>query len=147
MQFANKLICGSRSPEEREYALALAAGRVLGGDVGVPRIPKLLPIITVLPNQGTDQNQQQQAGGMPPAGMSSQDPNQPRILGPKQRPAALRGSASEARYYAKLFVNGHYVGACQDVGLADDFSTQFKDSFSVQVVRWPESIMLQVRCM
>lgn len=133
---------GPRTAEDRAMALERAAQRVLAGDVGVPRIPKLLPILTVLPS---NEGQQGSGGGAPqqPQQITGQE-QQPIMLGPRQRPMALRGAASKARYYCRVFVNGQLLDVCQDVPIADDFTTQFKDVFSVQVVRWPESIMLQL---
>lgn len=48
------------------------------------------------------------------------------------------------KYYARLLINDHVVGTSQAVALRDDFTLNFQDMFSVDVVHWPESLELQL---
>ncbi|GFH19020.1 CC2D2AN-C2 domain-containing protein [Haematococcus lacustris] len=124
-------------------------------EVGVVRLPRLVPILTVQPQQAQGPAPDAAAYvSLPPytytatASLATQQPWQQTGAELQMRPRALaaKGSAavSKSRYYLKLFLNGHFVDCSQDVHLGEDFTTTFKDIFSVQVVRWPESIMVQL---
>ena len=63
--------------------------------------------------------------------------------GSHQRGRQLGSSTKPARYYARLLVNGEQLDVSDDAALGEDFITSFKDTFSIQVVKWPESISVQ----
>eukprot|EP00798_Chlamydomonas_sp_ICE-L_P015519 gene15520-21608_t len=86
----------------------------------------------------------------------------------QERPDVLKAAVAKQRYMVKLFVNSHLVGNSKEASMGEDFVLHFKDAFSqlvgnskeetmgedyvfhfkdafsIQVVRWPESIIMQI---
>eukprot|EP00198_Chlamydomonas_reinhardtii_P008597 XP_001697934.1 predicted protein [Chlamydomonas reinhardtii] len=94
----------------------------------------------LMPAPGQQQQQLgpgQQLPGAGPQGQHMGGPmgNQPKTVG-KQ--------GSKGRYYVKLFVNHKFVDQSDVATLAENFSGDFKDLFSVQVSHFPESILVQL---
>lgn len=57
---------------------------------------------------------------------------------------ARRRAVGRYRVYARLIVNGHPIGQAVDCPLRQDFSLDFRDVFTLQVLRWPESVKVQL---
>jgi coiled-coil and C2 domain-containing protein 2A len=57
---------------------------------------------------------------------------------------ARRRAVGRCRVYARLIVNGHPIGQAVDCPLRQDFSLDFRDVFTLQVLRWPESVKVQL---
>ncbi|KAJ9514810.1 hypothetical protein QJQ45_028482, partial [Haematococcus lacustris] len=113
---------GPRTPQDQAQALLNAQQRVLAGQVGVVRLPRLVPILTVQPQQAQGPAPDAAAYvSLPPytytatASLATQQPWQQTGAELQMRPRALaaKGSAVASKS-------------------------------SVQVVRWPESIMVQL---
>lgn len=111
----------------------------------MPRIPKLLPILTAVPDQATQLAPDQATGGQQVStglegarvgGTASSSSTQAHTTntaatrGRRRRPPPLsRGALQRSRYYLRLYMNGHYVDASQPVMLGEDYTLQFKDVF------------------
>lgn len=93
--------------------------------VGVLRIPQFVPILTVGQNP---QQTEAQPGQQPFDPTQSPQQQQQAQQQQFQRPAALK-AAAKSKYYAKLFVNGHYVDVCSAVALGEDFQATFREIF------------------
>ncbi|KAG2451720.1 hypothetical protein HYH02_003500 [Chlamydomonas schloesseri] len=151
-----------------------ATEMVKAGQVFVSRLPHLVPVLTINPTgpagaglppaaqqqlalmqqQGQQPGQQQQQqmvmtpqGMMPAPGQQPQGPGQqPPGQQPwqQQQPKTVGKQGSKGRYYIKLFVNHKFVDQSDVATLAENFSGDFKDLFSVQVSHFPESILVQL---
>uniref|UniRef100_A0A7S3R2T6 C2 domain-containing protein n=1 Tax=Dunaliella tertiolecta TaxID=3047 RepID=A0A7S3R2T6_DUNTE len=168
------------TPAQRAEALTHAAQRVSVGDVGVPRNPRLVPILTMSPHHtshpnmaAVQQEQQEQmlqeqelastAQAMEGANPTNQRgstavimldgqlksvPVKPQAIsreapqGPFRAPRM--GTRSNTRYVAKLHVNGHFVDRTRGLMLEEGFAATFNEVFSVQLLRWPESITVHL---
>ncbi|GLC45458.1 hypothetical protein PLESTM_001738000 [Pleodorina starrii] len=137
---------------EEQLELQLkAAEMVKKGQIFVSRMPQLSPILTI--NQRDHQQQQQQmmmmmmqqqqqlqqapwegAPGQPAPFQPALPPPPP----PPPKPNTKQGG--KGRYYVKLYVNGYYVDTSEVAALGDNFVGDFKDTFTIQVSRFPESI-------
>ncbi|EFJ49224.1 hypothetical protein VOLCADRAFT_90164 [Volvox carteri f. nagariensis] len=135
----------SMTSEEQLELQIKAAEMVKKGQIFVSRMPQLSPILTISqrdPQQQMPmvmsaqpgQEQYQQPGGGPFPVAPFQPP--PPQLPPK--PNLKQGS--KGRYYVKLFVNDYYVDSSEVASLGDNFAGDFKDTFTIQVSRFPESI-------
>ncbi|GBF93799.1 hypothetical protein Rsub_06131 [Raphidocelis subcapitata] len=55
-----------------------------------------------------------------------------------------QGLGERCRYYARLLINRKVVGRTQLAALRDDFTADFREVFSVRLLKWPEAIQLQL---
>ncbi|GFR45894.1 hypothetical protein Agub_g7350 [Astrephomene gubernaculifera] len=108
------------------------------GQIFVSRMPTLVPVLTISPTDAHHASQQQQQQGQMPHGAIAP------LRMPQAPPKPSHKQGGKGRYYVKLFVNGHYVDSSDVAALGDNFVTDLKDTFSVQVSRFPESISVQL---
>ncbi|GAX76484.1 hypothetical protein CEUSTIGMA_g3929.t1 [Chlamydomonas eustigma] len=111
----------ARSQLEQQQARQHAMERLSAGEVGVLRVPVLNPILSVKPDLERKEGSDSQ-GNL----------------------ARNKAAVKHPRYYAMLYVNGKLLGASEVATMDDDYVITFKDTFSVQVVRWPHMVSLQI---
>eukprot|EP00775_Hariotina_reticulata_P004277 gene4277-4531_t len=57
---------------------------------------------------------------------------------------ALMYKLIKLNYYACLLVNGRVVGTSEVVSLKEDFTLEFRDVFSIRMLKWPDSMQLEL---
>ncbi|KAG2484062.1 hypothetical protein HYH03_017082 [Edaphochlamys debaryana] len=154
---------------EEQLALQRRAQEMIRANppqVFVVRMPHLIPVLTIMtPEKQAEMQQQLQAGaqgtdlmlqpgqaaapGTGPGADAAKQGQQAQGTGnvpveppPPAKPSHKNGG--KGRYYVRLYVNGHFVDASGVTTLGDNFVGDLKDTFSVQVSRWPESICVQL---
>ncbi|GIL90780.1 hypothetical protein Vretifemale_18510, partial [Volvox reticuliferus] len=146
----------SMTSEEQLELQLKATEMVKKGEIFVSRMPQLVPILTI--NQRDPQQQQMQQQQMmtrpPQPGQDQQLGQAPgsgplpiasfpgQLAPPPPRPSLKYGG--KGRYYVKLFVNGYCVDYSEVTSLGDNFAGDFKDTFTIQVSRFPESISVML---
>ncbi|KAI8465651.1 MAG: hypothetical protein J3K34DRAFT_487137 [Monoraphidium minutum] len=111
---------GAVNEQQAAALCAWAEGEVAAGRVGVDRGPQLEPVLTV---------------GAAPAEAGGEAAG-PRVQGPRFN--------GKCRYYARLVINGRGVGTSDVLPMRGDFTVEFRDVFSVRLLKWPESLELQL---
>ncbi|GLI71606.1 hypothetical protein VaNZ11_016870 [Volvox africanus] len=147
----------SMTSEEQLELHLKAAEMVKKGEIFVSRMPQLLPILTINQRDPQQPQVQQQMTTPPQPGQFQQAPGGspdapsrapmafplPGQLAPAPpRPGLKYGG--KGRYYVKLFVNGFCVDSSEVTSLGENFAGDFKDTFTIQVSRFPESISVML---